>query len=281
MSYENHQPSEGINVSNEHPLKEFAQLLIGIGLVCIIAVVTLSFVSSALAKRIPFEFEQTMIERFDYFKASDSSTAKQLQNLAKRLSQHMDLPSNIELTVHYDDSDTVNALATLGGNIVFFEGLIKELESEDELAAVMAHEIAHIKLRHPISGLGKGISIAAFAAFMSGLSGNTAGDWLLGNSAQLTLMSYSRRQEAAADLLAAQALQAEYGHIEGAERLFQRFSELEAKSIINDINIEAFRSHPYSDNRWAKLVSEAANANWNLSGDLTPLSLSTKANDKK
>ncbi len=43
---------------------------------------------------------------------------------------------------------SVNAFATIGGVIVINTGLILESESESELAAVMAHEIAHITQRH-------------------------------------------------------------------------------------------------------------------------------------
>lgn len=43
---------------------------------------------------------------------------------------------------------SVNAFATIGGVIVINAGLILETESEDELAAVMAHEVAHITQRH-------------------------------------------------------------------------------------------------------------------------------------
>ena len=283
MQYQNPQVDESVNVSQEHPLKEFSQLIIGVGLVLLISIIVLSIISEALAKRVPFSFEQKMVERIDYFEPSDSATAKQLQALADRLARHMDLPEEIQLSVHYQESETVNALATLGGNIVFFEGLVEQIESEDELAAVMAHEIAHIKLRHPISALGKGLSITIFATFVSGFSGSTAGDWLISNSAQLTLMNYSRKQESAADLLAAQALQAEYGHIRGAQELFKRFESLEAQQISSKVSVEAFRSHPYSADRWTDISKQAASSGWLTSGDLTPLSLAgqTKKNGQQ
>ncbi len=46
------------------------------------------------------------------------------------------------------ESDVVNAFAAPGGYIGVYLGLIDQLESEDELAAVLAHEIAHVRLRH-------------------------------------------------------------------------------------------------------------------------------------
>jgi len=47
-----------------------------------------------------------------------------------------------------DDDETLNAFCTPGGYIYVYTGLIKYLDSEDQLAGVMGHEIAHAALRH-------------------------------------------------------------------------------------------------------------------------------------
>lgn len=51
------------------------------------------------------------------------------------------------------DSNEINAFATSGGHILITKGLIKNTKSEDELAAVLAHEIAHIHLKHSIKSI--------------------------------------------------------------------------------------------------------------------------------
>lgn len=51
------------------------------------------------------------------------------------------------------DTDEVNALSTPGGHILITRGLMECAESEDALAAVIAHEIAHIQLEHPIQAI--------------------------------------------------------------------------------------------------------------------------------
>jgi predicted Zn-dependent protease len=48
------------------------------------------------------------------------------------------------------DSPEINAFATSGGHIFVTRGLINGADSEDALAAVLAHEIAHIQLRHGV-----------------------------------------------------------------------------------------------------------------------------------
>jgi hypothetical protein len=51
------------------------------------------------------------------------------------------------------DSDEINAFATSGGHIFITRGLIACANSEDALAAVIAHEIAHIQLRHSVNAI--------------------------------------------------------------------------------------------------------------------------------
>lgn len=46
-------------------------------------------------------------------------------------------------------SDAINAFAAPGGFIFVTTGALKKMENEDELAGVLAHEIAHVNLRHP------------------------------------------------------------------------------------------------------------------------------------
>jgi len=51
------------------------------------------------------------------------------------------------------DSDEINAFATSGGHIFVTRGLIDAAGSEDDLAGVIAHEIAHIQLQHSIQSI--------------------------------------------------------------------------------------------------------------------------------
>jgi predicted Zn-dependent protease len=55
-----------------------------------------------------------------------------------------------ELKYHFAvlDSEEVNAFATPGGYIFVTKGLLKNIKSEDELAGVLGHEIAHVNMKH-------------------------------------------------------------------------------------------------------------------------------------
>ena len=269
--YHNPKPREGINVSQEHPLKEFAQLLIGVALVVVVLVVAVSFMAATLASYIPFEYEQKMVSSFEFSQVEDSERQRYLQDLADKLAKEMNLSEEMHITVHYSNDETVNAFATLGGHLIFFKGLVDQMQSEQELAAVMGHEIAHIKHRHPIVALGKGVTVAALAGALTGFSGSSSGSWLIGSSANLSMLQYSRQQESRADTSSAMALVKVYGHIQGLQHLFVRFAELEGAKEGGPAMVELFRSHPYSENRWQSLLQQAKSQDWSIAGELTDI----------
>ncbi|HEY9182159.1 MAG TPA: M48 family metallopeptidase, partial [Gammaproteobacteria bacterium] len=109
-----------------------------------------------------------------------------------------------------------NAFATLGGHIVVTSELYRLMPSENALAMVLAHEIAHVKARDPISALGSGASLALVFAFVSGEA-----DGLAPQIAGLVQLGYSRSVERRADLEAVAALRAHYGHAGGGASLFE------------------------------------------------------------
>jgi predicted Zn-dependent protease len=53
------------------------------------------------------------------------------------------------------DTNIINAFATPGGHILITRGMLKSVNSEDELAAVISHELSHIQLEHSIKAIKK------------------------------------------------------------------------------------------------------------------------------
>ena len=276
MEYENPEIKENVNVSDEHPLKEFAQLVMGVVVITLIALAVLRFSAGYLVRFVPFSYEQEMLDGVldsdstdSWFSSEPSEQQAYLQSLADRLTPYMNLPEGMTVTVHYVDDDMVNAMATLGGNVVFFRGLIERLDSEEALAAVMAHEIAHIKYRHPIVALGEGLTAIAVIATVSGVSGSSAGASLISSSTQLTFLKFSRDQERQADDSAVRALNSLYGNVRGARELFSFFDTYEDQCGVGIPGF--FRSHPYSDDRARRVLESASSNGWKLDTNLTPL----------
>jgi Zn-dependent protease with chaperone function len=97
--------------------------------------------------------------------------------------------------VYVVDSGMVNALAAPGGHIVVYRGLLDRTKSADELAAVLAHEVAHVMERHGTKAIMRSITFWALVSF---LAGDTSGT-ILSLAGALEEMRFSREQEARAD----------------------------------------------------------------------------------
>ena len=229
--YENRPVPEGINYSQANPLKEFAWLVLAVIGAVMALLLLLSVLAKFLTPLIPFSVEQRLAEqmltRVPTPVLSESQLQKQqyLRDLAAQLLAHQPLPEGMTLTVHYGPSSTVNAFATLGGHIFILEGLIEKMPSENALAMVLAHEIAHILHRDPIVALGRGVTVSLALMSLTGLANSSAMDWLLQQMGFVTVTRFTREQERAADERALRMLQAHYGNVAGAERIFEVFAD--------------------------------------------------------
>lgn len=271
MSYENPPQPEGINVSDVHPLREFFSLLLMLLLIVAVSVTALTFAAQWLAQYIPFSTEQQLANLFsdqiemlhEHDAAStDPEVLKReayIRELAQRLQSHMDLPEDMKITVHYSTDDTVNAFAMLGGHVVMFAGLVDQLPNENALAMVLAHEIAHVELRHPVVAMSRGLTVSLALASIFGLTDNAGVAQLVEWLGATSTLSFSRAQERAADRRAAQALLAEYGHLEGATDLFEVFAdELGASDTNTGLQMPEFRAtHPALSERIEALRAQA------------------------
>ncbi len=95
-----------------------------------------------------------------------------------------------------DDPKTLNAFCTPGGYIYVYTGIIKFLDSEDQLAGVMGHEIAHAALRHSTRQMSQVYGIAALTSIVTG----NANPGLLEQIALgLISLKFSRNHEIEAD----------------------------------------------------------------------------------
>lgn len=147
----------------------------------------------------------------------------------------------MKITVHLVESDEVNAFATLGGHVFVFSGLLKKMPDENTLAMVLAHEIAHIKHRDPVRALGRGtVVMLSLSALLGNVDRSVAN--AATQSASLGLLHYSREQELDADRAALAVLQAHYGHIQGADRLFVLLGSLSPATVQQGSELSA--THP-------------------------------------
>lgn len=273
MEYQNPKIPEGINVSKEHPLKEFLWLTLGVLAIAVLLILLLSFSAQWIAAKIPFSYEQKLAAHFLTQDQPPTPFENYLQSLADRLMAVQPMQESIKVTIHYVDEDIVNAYANLGGHIVLYRGLLEKIHDENTLAMLIAHEIAHVVHRDPITSLGRGVVVGLALAALAGVSGDYIAGNFLSNLSLLTILRFSRTQEQRADSTALQALQALYGHVGGATHLFEVLLE-EASSSIRPPQF--LSTHPFSATRIQALEQQAQQHGWPLQGTLTPLTHAIK-----
>ena len=144
-----------------------------------------------------------------------------------------------------NDPNTLNAFATPGGYIYVYTGLIKFLDSEDQLAGVMGHEIAHAALRHSTRQMTKLYGVQVLA------------DALLGNKAAIKQVAqgliglkFGRKHETESDEYSVIYLCETGYNAAGAAGFFKKMS--------GESRVPAFLStHPNPANRVQEIEKKA------------------------
>lgn len=249
--------------------RSIRKMLIGL-FVCVsvlIIIVALVLINAqTLATKIPFSAEKRFIRPYAYAikKWYPSKPYPEvntyLSTLANQLAEQLDLPEEYELSVHYVDSNIKNAFATLGGHIFIFKGLINSVESENALAMIIAHEIAHIKNRDPVAAMSRGMALMVLYSFLANDYSNSEG--LTDISGNVGLSFFSRTQEEKADLQALDALQKHYGHIADYDYFF---SSLIDETTENQKMPEWLSTHPDLEKRINYLKTKAEKMGYSAS----------------
>ena len=270
QNYRNPQPPEGINVSKTNPLLTFLKLLAGMAFVLAIAAWVLASGAGWLASFVPFEQElkvSALYPESDEEPQTNPELQNYLNDLATRLQPAMDLPEGMQITLHYQSEDVENAFATIGGNILLYKGLLKALPNENSLAMLIAHEMAHVKFRHPIRAASQGIAINTGIKLLMGYSNVD----MLGNAGLYTQLHFSRSMETESDVQGLIALHSVYGHVNGATDLFETLHALTDNGGIAPKSA-FFSTHPLDQDRIDRINQITAENDWAGEGKaVTPL----------
>ncbi len=172
----------------------------------------------------------------------------ELNRLVDRIGHELAAKSerpNLPWTFTVLDSPIVNAMALPGGYIYVTRGMLERINSEDELAAVIGHEIAHVTARHSAQQISK----QQLAQVGLVLGAVVAGPEVLQQYGQLAELGlgllfqrYSRQHETEADLLGTGYMARASYHPIGAERMLMTLQRLD-KNPSGGID-QYFQSHP-------------------------------------
>ena len=148
------------------------------------------------------------------------------------------------------DDNTLNAFATPGGYIYVYTGLIKFLDSADDLAGVMGHEIAHADLRHSSNQLQQRFGLSLLSQIIFG----EGGAQLANVATQIGSLAFSRDDEAESDEYSVVYLADTDYACNGAAAFFQKLLD----SNQSGGTPEFLSTHPSPDNRVEDINAQAA-----------------------
>lgn len=166
--------------------------------------------------------------------------------------------AKVPFTIKVVDADDVNAMALPGGFFYVNSGLILAADDEAELAAVMAHEIAHVARRHATRGQTRA-DIANIMTipliFVGGGIGYAARE-AAGIGLPLTFLKFSRGFEAEADYFGVQYMYKAGYDPNAFVTIFEKLQALDKKKP--GTLSKAFETHPQTPDRIATTQKEIA-----------------------
>lgn len=160
--------------------------------------------------------------------------------------------ASMDWDVEVFDEDAINAFAMTGGKIGVFTGILKVAEDQEQLGAVIGHEVAHVTQQHAVERVNQAMTTQTGAAIAgAALGGGYAGD-AVQMAAQVALtLPYGRKQESEADTV---------GLVYSANAGFDPRASVQLWKNMAEANKgappEFLSTHPSSDTRIEDLIAE-------------------------
>ena len=191
---------------------------------------------------------------------ADSSVERYVNEVGRRLASVAPGPK-FPYQFRVTNLSDINAFALPGGFMYINRGLIEATRSESELAGVMAHEIAHVALRHSTANVSKAYLAQAGVGILGGLLGGESATTqgiiqaVGGFGLNALFLKYSRTAEEQADVIGTQILaRAGYDPLAMAS-MFEMLGQNAKREPSKLENF--FSSHPAPANREARVRNEA------------------------
>lgn len=216
------------------------RILAAIVVLALLALIAMDGTRS-MGRYVPFFVERNVAANYLLELPAQDAYAEALNAFTEKIAAVQGLPPGIAVEVHVIPQDTIQAFATLGGHILVYKGLLRAIRSEDELTALMAHQVAHLAERHPAQALGRRVSVGMMLSLFSQ-------DWAEElarpsfHASLRTAPAFLDEHEVATQLATGQTLFSMYGHLGGAVDLARTLRRLVGEQADNFPRI--LETHP-------------------------------------
>ena len=215
MQYTPKLPDDSVNVSRQRPLLTAVKLTAALAVLALVGYLLMGAVIDLAVASVTPQQERKLASALSLDMPYRESNSSYLKQLTQRLTQCADLPYSIRVAVVKEKEP--NAFAVPGGMIVITSGILSKMQSENELAFIIGHELGHFKHRDHLRALGYRIVLGAIS-LMLGSDYGAASSMTLGISSA----RYSQSAELAADRYGLEVMQCAYGTVSDATRIFEK-----------------------------------------------------------
>jgi len=153
-----------------------------------------------------------------------------------------------------EKKDNYNAFAIPGGYVYIFDALLTKLNSDDEIAAILGHELGHITAKHSIQRMQSAMGANAVMLLGAGMGTDSRTFAKMNEGLQQMMMAYSRDAEVEADALSVKYMKKSGYKPEAVIEVLQILKNLRKKGPIR--RYMHYRTHPYLSERLARVRSE-------------------------
>ena len=194
----------------------------------------------------------------EYKLSTDAAKQERIRRIGQKVAQVSDR-QDYAYNFYLVEKNELNAFTTPGGNIYFFTGLLEKFSRDDQIAAVLAHEIGHCAARHTIKKFQAAVSYNLLEQIIFSQLGLEAQAQRLaslssGVISNLVFSAYSRQDELQADHLGVKYLRlAGYD----VQAMIQTLEILKKESKGPKVPA-ILLSHPHIDDRIAAVQKEMA-----------------------
>lgn len=207
--------------------------------------------SGPLARATPVSMERRMGANFEtqigaLFPVCRNPAAQDvLDRLGARVAAGAD--SAFDIRVSAVEAPMVNAFALPGGAVMVTDDLIRDAQSPDELAAVIAHEVAHVEKRHVMQAVWRDLGAGMLLDLVVG-GGSGAGQQAVILGGQLTSRRHDRAAELEADARGQELLHQAGLSSRGMATFFDRLARTSGGGRLEEA-AEFINTHPASSRR--------------------------------
>lgn len=219
-----------------------------------------TLIALAIVQLTPTSFDELLGNRIIDVALKNEYVSYEKSGLVSKFLEKVSGNSEEDIKIFVVENDIENAFALPGGYVVIYTGLLNELQTPEELAALLSHEIAHVKKRHAIFSIAENstLSLLGFAFFNQTMFQGTV-EFL----SVFQQLSFSRELEEEADVEGMNILKSWKVNPMGFISLFHTLK-------LNSVESNKYLStHPALDERISNIRKLGKNQKYNAVSDET------------